>query len=56
MKPEHAADFEKNFADNAQTVYDNEAGCLLYQLAKDPKNPGDYYVLEILRTFIPKGS
>jgi len=49
VKPESAADWEASFAKQGQTVFDNEPGCLLYQLAKDPKKPGAYTVMEIYK-------
>ncbi len=39
VKPGYGADFEKNFADNAQTVYENGPGGLPYQLAKGGRTP-----------------
>lgn len=47
VKPECAEEYEAEFAKGAKIVQDNEEGCLLYQLAKDRKEKGKYYVLEV---------
>ena len=40
IKPEGSAEFERLFAEQAARVHREEAGCLLYQLAKDRKKSG----------------
>ena len=40
VKLAYGAGFEENFADSAQTVYDNGHGRMPYQLAKDGRAPG----------------
>ena len=47
VKPECCEEYEIEFAKGAKTVQQNEQGCHLYQLAKDRKVKGKYYVLEV---------
>jgi len=47
IKPECCEAFEAAFAAQAARVHSEEAGTLLYQLAKDPKKPGSYVVIEL---------
>ena len=51
VEPKNAAEFEKVFAAVTETVFAEEPGCLVYQLAKDPKSktPGDYTVIELYK-------
>ena len=51
VEPQNAAKFEKVFAAVTETVFAEEPGCLVYQLAKDPKSktPGDYTVIELYK-------
>lgn len=42
--------FEQAFLNGAATVHANEPGCLAYQLAKDTKRKGEYYVLEVYQS------
>ena len=47
VKPECCEEYEIEFAKGAKTVQESEQGCHLYQLAKDRKIKGKYYVLEV---------
>lgn len=47
VKPECCEAWETSFKAQAETCYANEPGLLLYQMTKDPKNKGDYTVMEL---------
>jgi len=47
VKPGSEADFEAAMGELIAQVRANEPGCKLYSLAKDPKEPGSYVMMEI---------
>ena len=47
VRPDKAAEFEASFGRLAAEVKRVETGCLLYQLARSPSEPGLYKVMEL---------
>jgi quinol monooxygenase YgiN len=47
VSPSGVDEFEAGFAANASRVHAEEPGCLIYQLCKDKKKPGEYTVIEV---------
>ena len=47
VSPSGVDEFEAGFAANASRVQAEEPGCLIYQLCKDKKKPGEYTVIEV---------
>jgi (4S)-4-hydroxy-5-phosphonooxypentane-2,3-dione isomerase len=47
LKPEHAADFQREILANARTSVKDEPGCHQFDVCQDPAKPEQFFLYEI---------